>query len=224
MNRRQFLGGSLGATLASPLLADIITAQAPAPAAVAAPVARQLVLDAYSRSLHWIRSADEVAQAAIEMVCGGVCPTVLPYPGHINPARVTEELPAFVNRVRSHGLRVAQIKGPAITDATEPGAEAIIGAAAQAGCTHYSLGGYTYDLTKPLAPQLDAIKSRVQQFVRLNQKHNITLVYDTVPGAASVGGVVLDLLSVMKEFDPKYVGFHWDTGHMALHGDGMWRR
>ena len=58
--------------------------------------------------------------------------------------------------------------------------------------------------------------------MRLNQKHKITLVYDTAPGAASVGGVVLDLLPVMKEFDPKYVGFHWDTGHMALHGDGMW--
>ena len=26
----------------------------------------------------------------------------------------------------------------------------------------------------------------------------------------------------MKAFDPKYIGFHWDTGHMALHGDGMW--
>src|SRR6185503_1362702 len=59
-------------------------------------------------------------------------------------------------------------------------------------------------------------------FVRLNQKHRIGLVYDTVGGPASVGGVVLDLLSVMKEFDPKFVGFHWDTGHMALHGDGMW--
>jgi hypothetical protein len=34
--------------------------------------------------------------------------------------------------------------------------------------------------------------------------------------------VVLDLLSVLKEFDPKFVGFHWDTGHMAMHGDGMW--
>ena len=33
---------------------------------------------------------------------------------------------------------------------------------------------------------------------------------------------MLDLLPVMKEFDPKYIGFHWDTGHMALHGDGMW--
>jgi hypothetical protein len=30
------------------------------------------------------------------------------------------------------------------------------------------------------------------------------------------------MLSVMKEFDPRYIGFGWDTGHMALHGDGMW--
>ena len=136
MKRRQFLRGGLGATLASPLLADMITAQgtAPAPAAVAGPAARKLVLDAYSRSLHWIRSADEVAQAAIEMVCSGVCPTVLPYPGHVDPTRVTQELPPFVNRLRSHGLRVTQIKGPAIIDVAEPGTEAIIGAAAQAGC------------------------------------------------------------------------------------------
>ena len=56
----------------------------------------------------------------------------------------------------------------------------------------------------------------------MNQKHRIKLVYDTAPGAASVGGVVLDLLPIMKAFDPRYIGFHWDTGHMALHGDGMW--
>ena len=179
------------------------------------------MLDVYSRSLHWLRSADEVAEAAVEMVCGGVCPTVQAYPGHIDPARVAQQLPAFVTRVRTHGLRVSQIKGPAITDVSEPNTEAIIGAAAQAGCTHYSLGGYTYDLTRPLAPQLDAIKVKVERFVRLNQKHKITLVYDTAPGPASVGGSVLDLLSVLKEFDPKFVGFHWDTGHMAMHGDGM---
>jgi sugar phosphate isomerase/epimerase len=225
MDRRQFLQGSLGATVIGPLLADVSAGQTPAPTpapAGARAATRKLVLDAYSRSLHWIRSADEVAEAAIEMVCGGVCPTVQPYPGHIDPARVAQELPAFVKRVRSHGLRVTQIKGPAIKDLTEPNAEAIIGTAAQAGCTHYSLGGYTYDFTKPLGPQLDAIKLRVEKFVRLNQKHKIALVYDTAPGATSVGGVVLDLLPVMKAFDPKYIGFHWDTGHMALHGDGMW--
>jgi hypothetical protein len=216
MDRRRFLQSSLGAMVVGPLLDSTPAAQVPAR------VTRKLVLDAYSKSLQWLRSADDVAEAAIEMVCGGVCPTVQAYPGHIDPARVVQELPAFVTRVRRHGLRVTQVKGPAITDVTEPNAEAIIGAAAQAGCTHYSLGGYTYDLSKPLAPQLDAIKFRIEKFVRLNQKHKIALVYDTASGAASVGGVVLDLLSVMKPFDPRYIGFHWDTGHMALHGDAMW--
>jgi sugar phosphate isomerase/epimerase len=224
MDRRQFLQGSLGAAVIGPFLTDIQNAQTPAPAPPPArvPITRKLVLDVYSKSLHWIRSADEVAEAAIELVCGGVCPTVQAYPGHIAPERVAKELPAFAKQVRSHGLRVTQIKGPAIRDVTEPYAEAIIGAAAQAGCTHYSLGGYTYDLAKPLPPQLDAIKFRVEKFVRLNEKHKITLVYDTAAGVDSVGAVVLDLLSVLKPFDPKFVGFHWDTGHMALHGDGMW--
>ena len=230
MDRRQFLQGGLGAALAGPLFADRASAQPPAPSRAAeilaaykpAPITRKLVLDAHSRSLHWVRTADEVAEAAIEMVCGGVCPTVQEYPGHIDPARVAQELPAFLKRVRSHGLRVTQIAGPPIKDVTEPNAERIIGAAAQAGCTHYSFGGYTYDFAKPIAPQLDAVKARLDRFVRLNQKHKIALVYTTVPGPTAVGGVVLDLLPVIKSFDPKFIGFHWDTGHMALHGDGMW--
>ena len=44
------------------------------------------------------------------------------------------------------------------------------------------LGGYTYDLAKPLQPQLDAIKFKIDKFVRLNQKHKIALVFDTAPG------------------------------------------
>jgi hypothetical protein len=228
MHRRQFLQSSVGAALLGPLLADRVATQGqpaaaapPKPAATAA-APRKLVLDVYSRSLHWIRSADDVAEAAIELVVGGVCPTVQAYPGHIDPAKVAQELPAFVKRVRGHGLRVTQIKGPAIRDVAEPHAEAIVATAAQNGITHYSLGGYTYDFTKPLQPQLDAVKFRVDKFVRLNQKHKITLVFDTTPGGDAVGGAVLDLLSVLKPFDPKYVGLHWDTGHMAMHGDGMW--
>lgn len=229
MDRRQFLQGSLGATLIAPLVGNRIAtrqsaAQPPAapPRPGQEPATRKLVLDANSRSLQWLRSADDVAEAAVEMVCGGVCLTVQPYPGHIDPAKVAQELPPFVKRVRSHGLRVTQIKGPAITDVTAPNTETIIATAAQNGITHYSLGGYTYDLAKPLQPQLDAIKLRIDKFVRLNQKHKITLVFDTVPGPTSVGGVVLDLLGVLKSFDPKYVGLHWDTGHMAMHGDGTW--
>ena len=170
MDRRQFLQGSLGAAFAAPFLGDQTAPQGPPPSKAAeilttykpAPVTRKLVLDVHSRSLHWIRSADEVAEAAIEMVCGGVCPTVQDYPGHIDPAKVAQELPAFVKRVRSHGLKVTQIKGPAIRDLTEPNAERIIGAAAEAGCTHYSFGGYTYDFdqTARAAARLDQAAPR----------------------------------------------------------------
>ena len=228
MHRRQFLRRSVGAALIAPMLRDVAAAQGQAPAqpsaaqppAGAAPVTRKLILDVHSRNLHWLRSPDEVAEAAVEMVCGGVCVTVQPHPGHVDPANVARELPAFVTRVRAHGLRVTQIAGPPIADAAN--AEAIVATAAQNGITHYSLGGDTYDLARPLGPQLDAVKRRLEKFVRLNQKHRITLVYDTVPGAASVGGAVLDLLPIVRAFDPAVIGFRWDTGHMALHGDGTW--
>src|SRR5262245_14559125 len=110
MDRRQFLRGGVGAALAVPFLRDLAAGQGqsgqPArPPAGAEPVTRKLILDANSRALQWLRSADDVAEAAIEMVCGGVCVTVQPYPGHVDPAKVAQELPAFVARVRGHGLR-----------------------------------------------------------------------------------------------------------------------
>jgi hypothetical protein len=236
MNRRAFLSGTLRASLIAPFVARDALAQqqqtpppargrGPAPATQARPTPpapRKLILDANSKSLQWLRSADEVAKAAVEMVCGGVCVHVGARPGHIDPAKVAQELPAFVKTVRSHGLRVVQIKVPGITAVSDPQAEAIVGAAAQSGITHYSIGAYTYDLKKPLAPQLDPIKLKLQKFVLLNQQQKIKLVYDTGTGANAVGGVVLDLLPVFRTFDPKYIGFHWDTGNMALHGDGMW--
>src|SRR5678815_3580336 len=129
MDRREFLFGSLSAAMAAPLAAGIARAQQVRPPVVIpapVPVTRRLVLDANSRALQWLRSADEVAAAAVEIVCGGVCPTVQTYPGHIDPARVSQELPAFINRIRSHGLRVTQVKGPAIIDAEDPNVERIV--------------------------------------------------------------------------------------------------
>ena len=53
----------------------------------------------------------------------GVCLTVGAYPAHVDAAKVATELPAYVNKIRSHGIKVTQITGPDIKDATEAGAE-----------------------------------------------------------------------------------------------------
>lgn len=231
MNRREFLQSSVVTTLAARVLGgDLVThAQEPGagsrPAqtpASPAPAPRRLILDAYSRNLHWIRNYDELAEAAIELTCGGMQPTVQEYPGHVNPANVGQELPAFVKTMQKHGLRVKQVRGGNQTDAGAPYVEAIVGTMGQLGVTHYWMGTDTYDFRKPILPQLDAIKRKVEGFVKLNQKHGTTLMYHTRAGANAVGSVVWDLLYVLKEFDPTYVGLHWDTGHMALHGANMW--
>ncbi len=229
MDRREFLHAGILATLAARVLDDVTLAeQAQAPAAAAAqpavppPPTRRLVMDCYTRNVHWIRDHDHIAEAAIEMTCGGVQPTVQAYPGHIDPTKVTTELPAFVKTMQKHGLRVKQIRGGNQTSADAANLEPMVAAMGQSGATHYWCGTDNYDLTKPIMPQLDAIKKKVEGFVALNQKHGTTLMYHTRAGANSVGSVVWDLLYVMKDFDPKYVGFHWDTGHMSHHASNMW--
>jgi sugar phosphate isomerase/epimerase len=239
MDRREFLHTGIMATLAAKVLGDVTVdgAQAPPsqaapPPAAAAPAAaqpatppppvRRLIMDCYTRNVHWIRDHDQIAEAAIEMTCGGVQPTVGAYPAHLDATKVATELPAFVKTMQKHGLRVKQIRGGNQTSADAPNLEAMVAAMGQAGATHYWCGTDNYDLTKPIMPQLDAIKKRVEGFVKLNEKHGTTLMYHTRAGANSVGSVVWDLLYVMKDFDPKHVGFHWDTGHMSHHQSNTW--
>lgn len=225
MDRRQFLSAGLVATLAGKVLSDRTLAQTATPSPGAAQPsgqapapARRLIIDAYTRHLQWLRTADEIAEAAIEMTCCGVNPTIQPHPGHIDPASVTTELPAFVKTMEKHGLRVKQVRGGNQTIVTAPHLEAMVATMGQLGVTHYWVGTDSYDLGKPILPQLDAIKKKVEGFVQLNEKHGTTLMYHTRAGASAVGSVVWDLLYVFKDFDPRHVGFHWDTGHMSQHG------
>src|SRR5829696_5163950 len=114
MDRREFLHTGIMATLAARVLGDVAQAQqpaaptaapaaAPTPAAQPAatpPAARKLIMDCYTRNLHWIRDHDEIAEAAIEMTCGGVQPTVGAHPAHIDATKVATELPAFVKTMQ----------------------------------------------------------------------------------------------------------------------------
>src|SRR5688500_3487740 len=104
MDRREFLHTGIMATLAAKVLGDVTLAgeqaappQGAPPPAAAAPAAaqpavpppptRRLIMDCYTRNVHWIRNHDEIAEAAIEMTCGGVQPTVGAYPAHIDATK-----------------------------------------------------------------------------------------------------------------------------------------
>ena len=188
----------------------------------AAPPPRKLKVDAYSRHLQWLRTAGEVAEAVVEMGFDGLDITVRPYPGHVNPEKVAQELPPFVNTIRKHGLQVVTITCP-ITDADSPNAEAILQTASSLGITHYWWGTFRYEPGKPLVAQLDALKPRVEKLAALNAKYKMKAMYHTYSGAGTVGAAIWDLLYVLKSFDPAQVGFHYDIGHMTnAGGNGTW--
>jgi sugar phosphate isomerase/epimerase len=180
-------------------------------------------VDIYSRHLQWLRSPDEVAEAAIEMGYDGVDITVRPYPGHVDPARVKEDLPPFVKALRKHGLLVRAITCP-ITDAESPHAEDILQTASDLDIRNYWWGTFHYAPGKPVMAQLDALKPRVAKLAALNAKYDMTAMYHLYAGSTEVGGPLWDMLYVLRDFDPQRVGLHYDVAHMTSAGDlGTWR-
>jgi sugar phosphate isomerase/epimerase len=178
-------------------------------------------IDAYSRHLQWLRTPDEVAAAAAEMGYDGVDLTVRAYPGHVDPSRVAQDLPGFVNAIRKHGLQVVEITTN-IADAQSAYAEEVLRAASELGIQYYWWGTFRYEAGKPVMQQLDALKPRVAKLAALNAKYNMTAMYHTYSGNA-VGAPIWDILYVLRDFDPAQVGLHCDIGHMTnAGGNGTW--
>jgi sugar phosphate isomerase/epimerase len=187
-----------------------------------APAVTPLKVDIFSRHLQWLRNADEVGEAASEMGFDGVDVTVRPYPGHVDPTRVAQDLPPFVNAIRKHGVLVREIACP-VMDADSPNAEQILQTASSLGITHYWGAPFRYTPGKPVMQQLDELKPRVARLAALNAKYKMTAMYHTNEGSNSVGAAIWDLLYVLRNFDPAQVGFHYDLGHMTIGGgNGTW--
>jgi sugar phosphate isomerase/epimerase len=189
---------------------------------LSASAAKLLKVDIFSRHLQWLRTADEVAEAVNAMGFDGLDITVRPYPGHVDPTRVAQDLPPFVNTIRKHGILVREITCP-ITDAESPNAEQILQTASSLGITHYWWGTFRYAQNKPIVQQLDELKPRVAKLAAMNAKYKMTAMYHTNEGSSAVGAAIWDLLYVFKNFDPAQVGFHYDLGHMTIAGgNGTW--
>lgn len=222
MNRRQLL--QIGAaTVVAGSFTGKVWAQSAAPVSPANPYTpafpspavanRKITLDAYSRTLHWLREPEEVAKAILEIGNKSVDLTVRSGTGHVNPEKVKTELPAFVNGLRRNGVEVTMI-APTITEADSPNSEAVLDAASSLGIHYYWWGTFRFDESKPYWPQLDALKSNVEKLARLNEKYGMKAMAHPRSGSGSVSGGFYDLLYILKEFDPRWVSYQYDTGQL----------
>lgn len=206
MNRRELL--QLGAaTIAANTLAKTAFPQN-APKATAQPL-KKLKLDAYSRTLHWLRKPEDVAEACHEIGNTTIDLTVRVYPGHVDPDKVKTDLPLFVNTLKQNGVTVSCMACE-IVDADTPNAEAMLDTASSLGIHHHWWRGLSYDQTKPYWPQIDAFKPRVEKLAKLEEKYGTKAMYHPT---GNFGMVFFDLLYLLRNFDPRYVSAHYDTGN-----------
>lgn len=222
MNRRGFLAaGAAVAGAAVALAPDKIAAQA-ARGVRAAPVAGGQKFKIHGYGVGKLTEPGEMADMCLRAGLDGLNVTVRPG-RYIEPANVRRELPRFVNAIRNRGL-VVQCYTANIYDADTPHAEAIMDTAAQLGLHRYRSGTLYYDRNRPIQPQIDALKPRFAKLNRLLEKYDQNAMYHLYSDPNTVGAAVWDLMQVMKDYDPRHMSWHWDTGHaVANRGLNTWQ-
>jgi sugar phosphate isomerase/epimerase len=191
-----------------------------AAASVVQAAPQKLKVAIFSKHLQFLQG-EELAKGAKEIGFDGVDITVRTG-GHVDPARVAEDLPPLVKMLRANGLEVPMITS-GILDADTPYAEAVLRTASGLGIHQYRWGGFKYDPVKPIPQQLDALKPRVAKLAELNKKYQMGAMFHTHSGINLVGAPIWDLYILLKDFDPKAVGVNYDIGHATIEGGfGGW--
>ncbi len=141
---------------------------------------------------------------------------------HIEPDQVETELPRIVKLTKAAGMDTPMII-TAVSDVTSDRAEAILATMQSLGIRLYRGATQHYNYDAPIQPQLATCKAKLAALARLNEKYNTTAAFHTHSYADTIGGSAWDLLMLMTDLDPRYVGLNYDIGHVTAKGGFGWR-
>jgi sugar phosphate isomerase/epimerase len=194
--------------------------QTPAAASHPASPAPRPSLAIHSLTLQWTNMEEAVA-VAVEAGYTSIAWAARPG-AHILPENVARDLPKAVDLAHKAGLSTPLIITP-LRDASTANAEVYLDTMRGLGIRHYLCPQFgSYDYTKDLAPQLEALKPRIASLAKLNEKYGTTAMYHTEGSAGLIGGGVWDLWLAVRDFDPAVVGINYDLGHATMKGGPEW--
>lgn len=175
-------------------------------------------INIFSKNLQWL-GYNDMADLASEMGFEGLDLTVRPG-GHVEPARVEEDLPKAVDAARKSGINIQMIT-TAILSAEEPQTERILKTASALGISSYRMGWLQYDEKQTIDANLARFESEFKKLESLNQKYKIRGEYQNHSGAY-LGSPVWDVVAVVKKCNPAWVGLQYDILHATVEGANAW--
>jgi len=174
----------------------------------------------FSKHLMFLKD-QQLAKGAAALGFDGIDLTVRKG-GHVEPARVRQDLPTLVKILRDHGLEVPMITTD-IVDAETPYVTDILAVMAELHIRHYRWGGMKYTKDPSMANQIEALKPRAAKLAALNAQYQVGAMYHTHSGIDLVGASIWDLHEILAGLDPSAVGINYDIGHATIEGGfGGW--
>jgi sugar phosphate isomerase/epimerase len=211
LSRREFTLGTLAAATAATLPTVAIASESPK---------RRYKYCAFTKFLtafDYEQLASEIAVAGFD----GIEVTARKKDSYIHPESAADELPKLCEVLRQHGLEIT-ILTTDIVRADEPHAEPMLRAAQQLGIKQYRLGFYTYDLSRPILPQLMNLPPIVADVVAMNREIGIAALYQNHCAAHNVGATFWDLHSLIKQYPTSEIGCVFDIRHAVVEGGESW--
>lgn len=206
--RRTFLRNLSGLALSTPLMAAAETPKT------------KNTLCFFTKHLQGL-GFDDIASLAAEVGMNGIEAPVRPK-GHIEPEKVVDELPKFIEALKKQNLEMTVMTSGITEVSKEQNTEEVLRTAAKLGVKRYRMGFIKYDLKKPIWPQLEAAKPQIKDVVALSKEIGIQPLFQNHSGKDYMAAPVWDVYSIMREYPPADFGFAFDILHATAEGGLSW--
>jgi sugar phosphate isomerase/epimerase len=163
---------------------------------------------------------DKLAETIARLGYDGIEATVRPN-GQVLPERVEEDLPPLVEALRKRNLEIT-VMTTNVDRADHPLHENVLRTAAALGVKRYRMGYFKYDPSRPVLPQIEALKPRVRELAALNRELGLQAVYQNHAGTAYVGAGLWDLQRLLEDIPVEQVAVAYDIRHATVEGGTTW--
>ena len=213
MKRRRFIHQAVSSAMLAPFVPVPLLSGAHRTESATVPK-----LCIFSKHLQWL-DYREMAALAAKIGFTGIDLTVREG-GHVQPERVTRDLPEAVGLIRDAGLDVPMIT-TGITDPDDPVTWQVLETAGKLGIPLYRTGWFIYREGEPVADQLGQAASQLQKLQQINRDNRIAASYQNHSGSY-IGSSGWDLLRIIEGLDPRWTGVQYDIRHAMVEGPESW--
>jgi sugar phosphate isomerase/epimerase len=166
-------------------------------------------------------SRDHLADALAEIGVTAIEAPIRPK-GHVEPERVVDELPGFVETLKQRGIEITLLSSGINAVSKDQSTERVLRTAKALGIPRYRMNWYSYDLKRPIWPQLDEIRPKLKDLVAFSKEVGILPCYQNHSGRNYVGAPVWDMALLMRDYKPSELAWCFDIMHATIEGSLSW--